>query len=106
MIFRLKSFCELPQRKGLIFSPNIPTINKQFGSLSSHGDFSSSILNGFTGSIGNTPLIKLEKLSKESGCNILVKAEYMNPGGNDIICNKIFLLPFIDDFFSSRIGKG
>jgi hypothetical protein len=40
-----------------------------------------SILDGFMASIGNTPLIKLEKLSKESGCNILVKCEYMNPGG-------------------------
>ena len=41
-----------------------------------------SILNGFINSVGNTPLIKLEKLSKESGCNILVKCEYLNPGGN------------------------
>jgi threonine dehydratase len=40
-----------------------------------------SVLNGFMASIGNTPLIKLEKISKESGCNILVKCEYMNPGG-------------------------
>lgn len=44
-------------------------------------DWSKAVLNGFMGSIGNTPLIKLEKISKESGCNILVKCEYMNPGG-------------------------
>jgi cysteine synthase A len=31
--------------------------------------------------VGNTPLVKLEKLSKETGCDILVKCEYMNPGG-------------------------
>ena len=43
--------------------------------------YSSSILNGFIGAIGNTPMIKLEKLSKDTGCNILVKCEYMNPGG-------------------------
>lgn len=30
--------------------------------------------------IGNTPLIKLQKASDETGCNILGKAEFMNPG--------------------------
>ena len=38
-------------------------------------------LNGFMNTVGNTPLVKLEKLSKETGCDILVKCEYMNPGG-------------------------
>lgn len=37
---------------------------------------------GFIGSIGNTPLIRLSKLSAESGCEILGKAEFMNPGGS------------------------
>ena len=30
--------------------------------------------------IGNTPLIKLHKVSEETGCTILGKAEFMNPG--------------------------
>jgi cysteine synthase A len=30
--------------------------------------------------IGNTPLIKLQKASAETGCDILGKAEFMNPG--------------------------
>jgi cysteine synthase len=30
--------------------------------------------------IGNTPLIKLERASAETGCEILGKAEFMNPG--------------------------
>lgn len=30
--------------------------------------------------IGNTPLIKLRKASKETGCNIYGKAEFLNPG--------------------------
>jgi cysteine synthase len=30
--------------------------------------------------IGNTPLIRLENASKQTGCNILGKAEFMNPG--------------------------
>ena len=37
---------------------------------------------GFTGAIGNTPLIRLKRLSAETGCDILGKAEFMNPGGS------------------------
>ena len=32
--------------------------------------------------IGNTPLLRLNRLSEESGCEILGKAEFMNPGGS------------------------
>jgi len=37
---------------------------------------------GFPGAIGNTPLIKIQGLSKEIGANIYGKAEFMNPGGS------------------------
>jgi cysteine synthase len=37
---------------------------------------------GFVGSVGNTPLIKLRRLSEETGCEVLGKAEFMNPGGS------------------------
>src|SRR5689334_11205283 len=40
------------------------------------------IRDGFAGAIGNTPLIRLAKLSKETGCEILGKAEFLNPGGS------------------------
>ncbi len=40
------------------------------------------IRDGFAGAIGNTPLIRLSKLSKETGCEILGKAEFLNPGGS------------------------
>ena len=33
-----------------------------------------------TNLVGNTPLIKLKKASEITGCNILAKAEYLNPG--------------------------
>ena len=32
--------------------------------------------------IGNTPLVRLNKVSEETGCEILGKAEWMNPGGS------------------------
>lgn len=40
------------------------------------------VLDGFVGVVGNTPLIRLGKLSAETGCEILGKAEFMNPGGS------------------------
>jgi len=41
-----------------------------------------SLSDGFTGAIGDTPLIRLHRLSEETGCEILGKAEFMNPGGS------------------------
>ncbi len=38
--------------------------------------------NGFLDAIGNTPLIKLRRASEETGCTILGKAEFLNPGGS------------------------
>jgi cysteine synthase len=35
-----------------------------------------------SGAIGNTPLIKLRRASDATGCTILGKAEFMNPGGS------------------------
>ena len=41
-----------------------------------------SLCEGFIGAVGNTPLIRLGRLSEETGCEILGKAEFMNPGGS------------------------
>ena len=38
--------------------------------------------NGFAASVGNTPLIRLAGLSEATGCEILGKAEFLNPGGS------------------------
>lgn len=40
------------------------------------------VLDGFVGAVGNTPLLRLHGLSAETGCEILGKAEFMNPGGS------------------------
>src|SRR3982074_1002558 len=40
------------------------------------------VSDGFTDAIGNTPLIRLRHASAETGCEILGKAEFMNPGGS------------------------
>ena len=40
------------------------------------------VRNGFIDTIGNTPLIRLRKASEMTGCEILGKAEFLNPGGS------------------------
>jgi cysteine synthase A len=41
-----------------------------------------NIRDGFVGTIGNTPLIRLRGPSQLTGCNVLGKAEFLNPGGS------------------------
>src|SRR3979490_501200 len=41
-----------------------------------------SLSDGFIGAIGNTPLIRLRRLSEETGGETLGKAQSMNPGGS------------------------
>ena len=40
------------------------------------------IKRGFVEAVGNTPLIRLNSFSDETGCEILGKAEFLNPGGS------------------------
>ena len=40
------------------------------------------IKQGFVSTVGNTPLIRLNSFSEETGCEILGKAEFLNPGGS------------------------
>ncbi len=39
-----------------------------------------TVFNGVAAAVGRTPLIKLKRASEETGCTILGKAEFMNPG--------------------------
>jgi cysteine synthase len=41
-----------------------------------------NIVSDFVEAIGGTPLIRLRCVSDETGCEILGKAEFMNPGGS------------------------
>ena len=40
------------------------------------------IKSGFVATIGNTPLVRLNSFSEATGCEILGKAEFLNPGGS------------------------
>lgn len=44
--------------------------------------FTTRAVDGFVGAVGNTPLIRLAKWSQKTGCNIVAKAEFQNPGGS------------------------
>ena len=41
-----------------------------------------TIAPSFTDLIGNTPLVRLNRVSEETGCEILGKAEFLNPGSS------------------------
>jgi len=40
------------------------------------------VRDGFLETIGNTPMIRLHRVSEETGCTILGKAEFLNPGSS------------------------
>jgi cysteine synthase A len=41
-----------------------------------------NVLKDFVAAVGRTPLIRIRRMSEETGCEILGKAEFMNPGGS------------------------
>lgn len=41
-----------------------------------------NIRDGFIETIGNTPLVRLRKASELTGCEVLAKLEFLNPGGS------------------------
>lgn len=45
-------------------------------------DMQPDIVEGVDGLIGNTPLMKIRSLSEATGCLVLGKAEFLNPGGS------------------------
>ncbi len=51
-----------------------PSSDTTTGAVRTHGNFIDAI--------GNTPLIRMNALSDATGCEILGKAEFMNPGGS------------------------
>lgn len=53
-----------------------------WGELTGSRQHGTHVVVGVVGAIGNTPLICIESLSKATGCKILGKAEFLNPGGS------------------------
>ncbi|MBM3381733.1 MAG: cysteine synthase A [Betaproteobacteria bacterium] len=59
---------------------------------------------GFCGTVGNTPLIEIPSLSKLTGCRILGKAEFLNPGGS--VKDRAALGIVLDAIASGRLKPG
>lgn len=90
---------------------------RRFGTGSIH----TGLVEGFVGAVGSTPLLKLKSLSERSGathtrcicrvvqrfwpgCNILAKAEFMNPGGS--VKDRAALFIIRDAEEKGQIGPG
>jgi cysteine synthase len=65
---------------------------------------SALIYNGVEGHVGKTPLIRLRRLSELTGCEILGKAEFMNPGGS--VKDRAALGIITDAEKSGRLRRG
>jgi cysteine synthase len=62
------------------------------------------IRDGFVGTIGNTPLIKLRRASEETGCTILGKAEFLNPGGSVKDRAALYIIKGAEERGELRVG--
>jgi cysteine synthase A len=65
---------------------------------------SKQIYHGVEGHVGRTPLIRLRRLSELTGCEILGKAEFMNPGGS--VKDRAALGIITDAETSGRLRRG
>jgi cysteine synthase len=62
------------------------------------------VRNGLVGAIGGTPLVKLRRISEASGCTVLGKAEFLNPGGS--VKDRAALFILLDAERQGVIGPG
>ena len=63
-----------------------------------------SIRDGFAETIGNTPMIRLHRVSEETGCEILGKAEFLNPGSSVKDRAALFIIKDAEERESLRPG--
>ena len=67
--------------RGALIYENGAIVGKPRGRLPAAAD-AVNVRDGFIGTIGNTPLIRLRAASELTGCEVLGKAEFLNPGGS------------------------
>ncbi len=63
-----------------------------------------SFPSGLPALIGNTPLIRIPSLSEATGCEILAKAEFLNPGGS--VKDRVALEIIQEAFLDGRLVAG
>ncbi|GFR45963.1 hypothetical protein Agub_g7432 [Astrephomene gubernaculifera] len=62
------------------------------------------VRSGVLGLIGNTPLVRIASLSEETGCEILAKAEMLNPGGS--VKDRVALQVVSEALSEGRLAPG
>jgi cysteine synthase A len=62
------------------------------------------VRDGFSETVGNTPLIRLRKASEATGCEIYGKAEFLNPGGS--VKDRAALYMILDAERDGRLEPG
>ncbi|KAK0711647.1 tryptophan synthase beta subunit-like PLP-dependent enzyme [Lasiosphaeris hirsuta] len=74
----IRTFATSARRMDIVPVAGSKHINPQLIAISK----AQGIAKGLSDAVGNTPLIRLNRLSEETGCEVLGKAEFMNPGGS------------------------
>ncbi|KAL9235811.1 hypothetical protein vseg_010546 [Gypsophila vaccaria] len=79
-------------------------INHQRTSKTSKTSKPNNFVHGIVGAIGNTPLILIPSLSLATGCHILGKAEFLNPGGS--VKDRVAVKIVEEAFASGLLAEG
>ncbi|KAH9607667.1 hypothetical protein KSS87_011636 [Heliosperma pusillum] len=82
-------------------------INKQTNKitkLKSQNNKPRKLVSGIVGAIGNTPLIRINSLSDATGCQIIGKAEFLNPGGS--VKDRVAVKIIEEAFASGLLAQG
>ena len=62
------------------------------------------ILDSILDAVGSTPMVRLNKIGRDTGCELLVKCEYLNPGGS--VKDRIGKRMVLEAAKSGRISPG
>ena len=64
----------------------------------------SKILDSILDAVGDTPMVRLNKIGRDTGCELLAKCEYLNPGGS--VKDRIGRRMVLEAAKSERISPG
>ncbi|SCV69710.1 BQ2448_1104 [Microbotryum intermedium] len=79
-MFRPSAIRSILRPTSRLLFPEATSSSTTYAALQPHAH--SLPVDGFVGAVGNTPMVRINSLSEETGCEILGKAEFMNPGGS------------------------
>lgn len=84
--------------------PREQTDDAGAGGASNRRQAGAVTVDGVAGLIGGTPLVRIRSLSELTGCEILGKAEFLNPGGS--VKDRVALQIVEEAFEAGRLARG